>query len=79
MWGRLRPGRSFLICMQAKSKRLKERTIENVGALTLSMGSSNVGGAAISLDQLTAKVAEVYVRCGFDADKSIGTLQVSLP
>eukprot|EP00967_Tisochrysis_lutea_P076917 scaffold104219_cov17-Tisochrysis_lutea.AAC.2 len=63
---------------QAKSKRLKERTIENVGALTLSMGSSSVGGAAISLDQLTAKVAEVYVRCGFDADKSIGTLQASL-
>uniref|UniRef100_A0A7S3QRV1 DUF4200 domain-containing protein n=2 Tax=Dunaliella tertiolecta TaxID=3047 RepID=A0A7S3QRV1_DUNTE len=62
--------------VQAKSKRLKERTIENVGALTLSMGSSSVGGAAISLDQLTAKVAEVYVRCGFDADKSIGTLQM---
>jgi len=42
------------------------------------MGSSTVGSAAISLDQLTAKVAEVYVRCGFDADKSIGTLQVCL-
>lgn len=59
---------------QGKSRRLKERTIENVGALTLSMGSSTAGN--ISLDQLTHKVAEVYVRCGFDADKSISTLQV---
>jgi hypothetical protein len=42
------------------------------------MGSSTVGSAAISLDQLTSKVAEVYVRCGFDADKSIGTLQVCI-
>ncbi len=50
------------------------RTIEDVGALTLSMGSTS--GRAISLDQLTAKVAAVYVRCGFDPDQSIGTLQV---
>jgi hypothetical protein len=38
---------------------LQARTIENVGALTLSMGSTIAGGGAISLDQLTSKVAEV--------------------
>eukprot|EP00199_Chlamydomonas_sp_CCMP681_P000248 CAMPEP_0119104450 /NCGR_PEP_ID=MMETSP1180-20130426/2658_1 /TAXON_ID=3052 ORGANISM="Chlamydomonas cf sp, Strain CCMP681" /NCGR_SAMPLE_ID=MMETSP1180 /ASSEMBLY_ACC=CAM_ASM_000741 /LENGTH=553 /DNA_ID=CAMNT_0007089215 /DNA_START=31 /DNA_END=1692 /DNA_ORIENTATION=- len=61
---------------QGKSKRLKDRTIENVGALTLSMGASASGHPAISLDELTGKVAEVYVRGGFDADQSIGTLQM---
>lgn len=64
---------------KGKSTRLKERTIENVGALTLSMGGtagSGNGTAAISLDQLTSKVAEVYVRGGFDADASVGTLQM---
>ncbi len=65
-----------IVAAQAKSKRLKDRTIEDVGALTLSMGAT-ASGPAISLDQLTTKVAAVYVRCGFDADKSIGTLQVS--
>jgi len=61
---------------QSKSRRLKDRTIENVGALTLSMGNTVAGAGAISLDQLTTKVADVYVRCGFDADASIGTLQM---
>ncbi|GAX84003.1 hypothetical protein CEUSTIGMA_g11428.t1 [Chlamydomonas eustigma] len=64
---------------KGKSQRLKDRTIEDVGALTLSMGGTAGSGsasAAISLDQLTAKVAEVYVRGGFDADASVGTLQM---
>lgn len=64
-----------IMAAQGKSKRLKDRTIEDVGALTLSMGASS-NGPAISLDQLTGKVAAVYVRCGFDADQSIGTLQM---
>lgn len=64
---------------RGKSKRLKDRTIEDVGALTLTMGGTAGSGsasAAISLDQLTTKVAEVYVRGGFDADASVGTLQM---
>lgn len=63
-----------IVSAQGEGQRLKERTIENVGGLTLSMG--NTGGTGISLDQLTTKVADVYVRCGFDADKSVGTLQM---
>ena len=64
---------------KGKSQRLKDRTIEDVGALTLTMGGtagSGTASAAISLDQLTSKVAEVYVRGGFDADASVGTLQM---
>jgi uridine phosphorylase len=60
---------------QARAKRLKDRTIEDMGALTLSMGGGGSAGS-ISLDELMSKVALVYVRCGFDADKSVGTLQV---
>ena len=59
-----------------KSQRLKDRTIENVGALTLTMGNTAAGASSISLDQLTSKVAEAFVRCGFDADASVGTLQM---
>mmetsp|Transcript_2990 Transcript_2990/g.8133 ORF Transcript_2990/g.8133 Transcript_2990/m.8133 type:complete len:559 (-) Transcript_2990:375-2051(-) len=58
------------------SQRLKDRTIEDAGALTLTMGSAGAGASAISHDQLTARVAEVYVRCGFDADASVSTLQM---
>ncbi|GFH17662.1 DUF4200 domain-containing protein [Haematococcus lacustris] len=67
--------RGAIDAAQGKARRLKERTIEDVGSLTLAMGGA-AGGPAISLDQLTTKVAEVYVRCGFDADKSVGTLQM---
>lgn len=38
--------------------------------------SSSGQGAGVSLDQLGAKVTEVYVRCGFDADASMSTLQM---
>lgn len=34
------------------------------------------GGDGVSLEELTAKVSEVYVRCGFEADNSISTLQM---
>ena len=64
---------------KGKGQRLKDRTIEDVGALTLTMGGTAGSGsasAAISLDQLTSRVAEVYVRGGFDADASVGTLQM---
>lgn len=61
-----------------KSSRLKARTMENMGGLTLSMGKAGAeGGApAVSLDQLGSKVAGVYVKCGFDADASVSTLQM---
>jgi hypothetical protein len=36
--------RGAIDAAQAKARRLKERTIENVGALTLTMGSSGAGG-----------------------------------
>lgn len=83
--------RAAIDATQGRAQRLKARTIEDVGSLTLSMGntgnangSGGAGGSSssaaptggISLAQLTAKVAEVYVRSGFDADKSIGTLQM---
>lgn len=62
---------------KGKGQRLKDRTIENVGGLKLSMGNTGSGGSGgVSLDQLTGKVADVYVRGGFDADKSVGTLQM---
>lgn len=79
-----------------KARRLKDRTLENEGAFTLSMGNTGGGGGAsggsgqpggggsnaggsgqpVNLKQLGDKVREVYVRCGFDADASISTLQV---
>eukprot|EP00798_Chlamydomonas_sp_ICE-L_P004936 gene4936-34707_t len=65
-----------IIAAKGKGQRLKDRTIENVGGLTLSMGNTGNGGSGVSLDQLTSKVADVYVRGGFDADKSVGTLQM---
>ena len=34
------------------------------------------GGGGVSLEELKAKVSEVYVRCGFEADSSISTLQM---
>uniref|UniRef100_A0A7S0V0D1 DUF4200 domain-containing protein n=1 Tax=Polytomella parva TaxID=51329 RepID=A0A7S0V0D1_9CHLO len=58
-----------------RNRRLKDRTIENVGSLSLNIGGQE-GADLVSLDQLSVKVAEVYVRCGFDADASIGTLQM---
>jgi hypothetical protein len=66
---------------QARSKRLKDRTIEDVmGTSLLALpgggGSDGAGSASVTLSALTSKVAAVYVRCGFDADKSISTLQM---
>ncbi|GMH41880.1 hypothetical protein BSKO_09790 [Bryopsis sp. KO-2023] len=55
---------------QQKQRILKERTIQNVGSLNLSKGN----GPAVTLDELNHKVAEMYERCGFDVDASIGTL-----
>jgi hypothetical protein len=83
--------RTAIDSAQGRAQRLKARTIEDVGSLTLSMGnagpaaggggaggssSSSAAAGGISLAQLTSKVAEVYVRGGFDADKSVGTLQM---
>ncbi|KAG2486589.1 hypothetical protein HYH03_014759 [Edaphochlamys debaryana] len=79
-----------IVAAREKARRLKDRTLENEGAFTLSMGNAagasaagpGVGaggsgqGGPINLKQLADKVREVYVRCGFDADASIGTLQM---
>lgn len=35
-----------------------------------------VGASTVSLDQLSTRVADVYVKCGFDADASVSTLQM---
>lgn len=84
-----------IVAAREKARRLKDRTLENEGTFTLSMGNAAVGGSSgtgqpggggggssgsggsqVSLKQLGDKVREVYVRCGFDADASISTLQV---
>ncbi|PNW86981.1 hypothetical protein CHLRE_02g103950v5 [Chlamydomonas reinhardtii] len=75
-----------IVAAREKAKRLKDRTLENEGAFTLSMGSSNAPtssvtgssgpGGPVNLKELGDKVREVYVRCGFDADASISTLQM---
>lgn len=52
---------------EEKGKALRERSSENV-QVNLSGGNS--------LEELAAKVADVYVRCGFDNDASVGTLQM---
>lgn len=56
-----------------KAQRLRDRTIEDMGSLTL---TSMVGSNEITLTRLSQKVQEVYVRCGFDFDASISTLQM---
>mmetsp|Transcript_586 Transcript_586/g.698 ORF Transcript_586/g.698 Transcript_586/m.698 type:complete len:612 (+) Transcript_586:184-2019(+) len=53
---------------EEKGKALRERSNENTqGALA---------GKQTTLEELAAKVADVYVRCGFDNDASVGTLQM---
>jgi hypothetical protein len=39
-------------------------------------GNAFYGVQDTALAQLAAKVLEVYVRCGFDNDASVGTLQM---
>ncbi|KXZ43883.1 hypothetical protein GPECTOR_78g71 [Gonium pectorale] len=83
-----------IVAAREKARRLKDRTLENEGAFTLSMGNAGGGGTGpggqpgggggsggatsgpVNLKQLGDKVREVYVRCGFDADASISTLQM---
>ncbi|GLC35665.1 hypothetical protein PLESTF_001662400 [Pleodorina starrii] len=89
-----------IVAAREKARRLKDRTLENEGAFTLSMGNTGgaggggsggasgqpgggggsggagAGGQPVNLKQLGDKVREVYVRCGFDADASISTLQM---
>ncbi|GIL86387.1 hypothetical protein Vretimale_11669 [Volvox reticuliferus] len=83
-----------IVAAREKARRLKDRTLENEGAFTLSIGNTGGGGGAgvsgqpggggggagggtpVNLKQLGDKVREVYVRCGFDADASISTLQM---
>jgi len=53
---------------EEKGKALRDKTNEQAeGTLT---------GHETTLEELSAKVADVYVKCGFDSDASIGTLQM---
>ena len=51
---------------EAKGKALEDRAHE----------SGDAAGRETTLEELSAKVAQVYVQCGFDNDASIGTLQM---
>ena len=53
---------------EEKGKNLREKMNENAG--------QRMGVQDITLDSLSAKVNEVYVRCGFDSDASMSTLQM---
>lgn len=53
---------------EAKASALREKVNVN--------NKVEQGGDGVSLEELTAKVSEVYVRCGFEADNSISTLQM---
>ena len=53
---------------EAKAAALREKVV--------AAGKGDAGGSGVSLEELTSKVSEVYVRCGFEADSSISTLQM---
>jgi len=53
---------------EEKSKALRERTNQNT--------QGTLGGKGTTLDVLSHKVTEVYVRCGFEADASVSSLQM---
>lgn len=55
-----------------KSHRLRARTMEGLGSLRL----GGVSEGDVGLDVLRQQVAQVYVKCGFDADASITTVQM---
>lgn len=54
----------------AKGQVLKNQTIQN------SDGVMSFNGQTVTLEDLYAKVTEVYVQCGFDRDASAGILQL---
>ena len=54
----------------------KSRLLRSLTDGTESKSSVSSGGQGTSLEQLSAKVSEVYVRCGFDNDASLSTLQM---
>ena len=55
---------------EEKGKNLREKMNEKMN------GGQRMGVQDITLDSLSAKVNEVYVRCGFDSDASMSTLQM---
>jgi len=55
-----------------RTSRLQQQTADSAGGLTLGIGDA----PHIPYDQLTARVAEVFVRAGFDADASLTSVQM---
>ena len=57
-----------ILTEEDKSKALRERTNHTT--------QGGLGGKGAELDSLATKVTEVYVRCGFEADASVSSLQM---
>lgn len=60
-----------LLELTIKQEEDKGKALEN-----RARESGDASGRETTLEELSAKVAQVYVQCGFDSDASIGTLQM---
>lgn len=60
-----------LLELAIKQEEDKGKALEN-----RARESGDASGRETTLEELSAKVAQVYVQCGFDSDASIGTLQM---